>query len=186
MSTTVRMRPLADVVGQALQWTQPSALQRDHELRMDGDLVATLRFEKGSLATAEAAVGSWTFKREGLWRPRVTVRRAGNDRNIAAFRPHMGGIGELTFNDNREFQLTSNPLGSEWIWKVGDQVLIRFSGPHGLIKANGTVEVKPDAAALTDLSLLVTLGWYLILLHLQEVAVTATSAVVAARVAAVR
>jgi len=55
-------------------------------LRAGDDLVATLRFQRGSLADAEAEGHHWTFKRQGFWQPRVTVRLAGSDADVAVFR----------------------------------------------------------------------------------------------------
>src|SRR5262245_10227010 len=80
------VRSLAEVVGQELQWVRPSARRKYDELRSGEETVATLRWQKGSLAVAEVGDGRWTFKRQGFWRQRVTVRREGSDVDIAGFR----------------------------------------------------------------------------------------------------
>lgn len=180
-------RRLADLVGQELEWSQPATTRRAYELRAADEVVATLRFERGTLAYGEAEGGQWSVKREGFWHPQVTVRVPGSDSNIASFRAHMGGSGDLVFSDGRSFRLAStNALHTEWVWQQDDQVLVRFQGRHGVIKANGTVEVEPQAAGLAELALLAVLGWYLILLHAQDTAAAATGAIVASRVAVVR
>ncbi|HEY0722558.1 MAG TPA: hypothetical protein VGD41_00915, partial [Pyrinomonadaceae bacterium] len=63
------MRKIADVVGQELEWVQPSVFKMQYELRAGDELAATLRFRSsfGSLATGESADGCWTFKRIGFW-----------------------------------------------------------------------------------------------------------------------
>jgi hypothetical protein len=51
------------------------------------DPFAVLRWAKrwGSLATGESADRYWSFKRVGFLRPRITIREAGSDSNVAVF-----------------------------------------------------------------------------------------------------
>ena len=175
------MRPISEISGQELLWIQPAALKRQHELRAGDDVVATLTFQRGSLADGEAAGGHWTFKRQGFWQPRVTVRTAGSDVDLAVFHPRWVGGGTLEFPDGRAARLSSaNFWQSEWVWQENEKPLIRFTGRHGFIKANGAVEIQPDAAALADLAMLVLLGWYLILLHAEDSAAASSAASVVA------
>jgi hypothetical protein len=157
------------MAGDELLWIQPVARTREHELRAGDDVLASLRFQRGSLADAEAADHHWTFKRQGFWQPRVTVRVAGSDADVAIFRPHWAGGGILEFADGRTVRLSSaNFWQSEWIWQEKDQPLILFKGRHGIVKARGAVEIQPGAAGGPDAALLVLLGWYLILLHAED------------------
>jgi hypothetical protein len=163
------VRSISETADQELLWTQPAAFQREHELRAGDDVVATLRFQRGSLADAEAAGAHWTFKRQGFWQPRVTVRAAGSDVDLAVFHPRWVGGGTLEFPDGRALRLSSaNFWQSEWLWQDAEKPLIRFKGRHGFIKANGAVEIQPEAIANPDLAMLVLLGWYLILLHAED------------------
>ena len=175
------MRPISQLAGEELLWTQPAARRREHELRAGDDVVATLRFQRGSLADAEAEGHHWTFKRQGFWQPRVTVRVPGSDADIAVFRPHWAGGGTLDRSDGRSVNLrTVNFWHSEWVWQEKDQPLILFKGRHGFVKARGAVEIQPGAASRPDAPLLVLLGWYLILLHADDTAAASTAAAVAA------
>jgi hypothetical protein len=174
------VRPIAETGGQELLWIQPAALKREHELRAGDDVVATLRFQRGSLADAGAAGGHWTFKRQGFWHPRVTVRTAESDDDLAVFHPRWVGGGTLEF-PGRALQLSSaNFWQSEWVWQDGDKAFIRFKGRHGLVKARGAVEIHPEDASRPDLAMLVLLGWYLILLHAEDSAAATSAASVAA------
>jgi hypothetical protein len=165
------MRPISGAAGEELLWVQPAAGRREHELRAGDDVVATLRFQRGSLADAEAEGHHWTFKRQGFWQPRVTVRVAGSEADLAVFRPHWAGGGTLELADGRTVNLhAANFWQSEWVWQEKDQPLILFKGRHGLIKAKGAVEIQPGAAGRPDVALLVLLGWYLILLHADDTA----------------
>ena len=175
------MRPISQLAAEELLWTQPAARRREHELRAGDDLVATLRFQRGSLADAEAEGHHWTFKRQGFWQPRVTVRVPGSDADIAVFRPHWAGGGTLDLSDGRSVNLrTANFWQSEWVWQEKDQPLILFKGRHGFVKARGAVEIQPGDASRPDAPLLVLLGWYLILLHADDTAAASTAAAVAA------
>jgi hypothetical protein len=175
------VRPISEIPGQELLWIQPAARKREHELRAGDDVVATLHFQRGSLADAEAAGGHWTFKRQGFWQPRVTVRTPGSDADLAVFHPRWVGGGTLEFPDGRAVRLSSaNFWQSEWVWQENEKPLIRFKGRHGLIKARGAVEIQPDAPALPDLAMLVLLGWYLILLYAEDSAAASSAASVAA------
>ena len=48
------MRPISGAAGEELLWVQPAPSRPEHELRAGEDVVATLRFQRGSLADAEA------------------------------------------------------------------------------------------------------------------------------------
>ena len=175
------MRPIAETAGEELLWIQPAARRRDHELHAGDDVVATLRFQRGSLADAEAEGEHWTFKRQGFWQPRVTVRAPGSDADLAVFRPRWAGGGTLEFADGRTAQLRSaNFWQSEWVWQEKDQPLVLFKGRHGFVKARGAVEIQTGAVAREDTPLLLLLGWYLILLHADDTAAASAGATVAA------
>ena len=179
---TDRMRPLADFAGQELHWVQPAALRREHELRGADEVVATLVFGRRTFATGIADAGQWSFRRAGLWRPQVTVRGAGSETDMAFFRPHRSGGGALDFPDGRLLRLSSASVWqSPWVWRKGDNELMRFRGGQGLLKAGCAVDIAPHAARMPDLALLALLGWYLILLYAQDEA--AASAAAAAAIA---
>ena len=91
------MSTIRENVGQDLTWIQPARTQQAFELHAGDKVVATLRFERASLATGEADVHRWTFKREGFWHPRVTVRLPDSDDNAATFQPSWSGGGPVQF-----------------------------------------------------------------------------------------
>jgi len=164
------MRRLAEVVGQELRWTRPSARRKYDELRAGEEIVATLRWQKGSLAVAEVGDGRWTFKRQGFWRQRVTVRQEGSDVDIAQFELGWWGGGTLDPGAGRRFRWGSaNFWRSNWQWTAEDDTpLVRFVGQQRWTKMEGAVEVEPAAADLPELPLLATLGWYLLVMTANE------------------
>jgi hypothetical protein len=98
------MKAIPEVADQPLRWTRPALLKREYELRAWDDVVATLRWQKtfGSLALAETADGTWTFKRSGfLPRPiddrmiRIALHGPANDpavqRRVGRYRLAFSG-----------------------------------------------------------------------------------------------
>jgi hypothetical protein len=162
-------------------WCQPKALHRTFELR-DGDrLLGTLRFLKsfGSLAEASLASGEWTFKRVGFIRPRVTVRRRGQETDLAVYQPKgWGAEGDLGFVSGRSYGWKStNFWATKFAFVDGvGKALVTFkpgaeeSKWSDLFKYQALVEIDPSANWLEELPVLVSLGWYLMILHHEETA----------------
>lgn len=176
------MRSIREVAEQPLRWSQPSALKREYELHAGDDVVATLRWQKtfGSLALAETAGGSWTFKRSGFLRPKVTVRMLGSEMEVGVFKPGWGGEGTLRFSEGPcyEWQNTSF-WRSEWAFaNDAGESLVHFKPEPAFFKQSAEVKVELCAVALPELSLLTVLGWYLMLL-LSEDSAGAAAGVVA-------
>ena len=177
------MRTIREVAGQELVWVQPARMKQSFELRAGDEVVATLRWERSSLATGETAGQQWTFKREGFWHPRITVRVPGSDDNVALFNPGWTGGGTLELAQGRTLHFgAANFWRSEWAWEEKkDSPLVRFKSHPGLLKTEGQVEIEASAAESSDLPLLVVLGWYLLILFARDTSAQAgaTAAVVA-------
>lgn len=166
------MRRFRDLIGQELMWVQPKRLTRRYELRAGEDLSATLQWQKtfGSLAVAESADGQWTIKRSGFLRPRVTIRVAGSDSDIAVFEAGWWGDGILEIlGGPRFFWKSLNFWRSEWAWMGADgALLLRVKTKFTLTKMEGRVQIEPTAGSIPQLSLLAILGWYLIVLMAKD------------------
>jgi hypothetical protein len=166
------MQAIRAITGQELIWQQPHALERRYKLRGDDEVVARLTWEKrfGTLAAAETSTGRWTFKRVGFWRPRATVRTEGSDTDLAVFEPRWTGAGTLTTTAGREYRWSSNNIWqTAWQWSdTADIPLVRFASRQGLTRMSARVETLPAGEGLDDLALLVTLGWYLLILLIDD------------------
>ena len=161
-TTTVDVRAIA----RNLVWVQASRRARTFELRSGEDVVGTLHVPRGFFADAEMAGNHWTFERQGFWHSRVTVRIAGSDAEVALFLARWTGGGSLELPRGRKLRFSSvNLLRSEWVWQESTEApLVRFKGPHGLLRARAQVDISPNAVGDPDMPLLLLLGWYLILL----------------------
>jgi hypothetical protein len=81
----------------------------------------------------------------------------------------------LDLSPTRRFQRVAtifsptNPI--QWTWQQTDATPLVLIRPYGLMKIRGMVEITPAAAALPELDLLVTLGWYLLPFGLYRLAI---------------
>ncbi len=132
-----------------------------------------------TLAAADSGDDHWTFKREGFWHPRVTVRVAGSEIDLATFRPGWAGTGTLELPPARQITWAAADLWrSRWTWQETDgRPLVHFERHRGWNEFEGAVEIEPAAAHLPEAPPLVSLGWYLLALLARDIT---TAAVVAA------
>jgi hypothetical protein len=171
------MRPISEVRDQELAWTQVGYCQGEHELRTGDEAVATLRWRGGSLAIAETADGCWSFGRPGYRRSRVSVKTAGSGTEIAAFSSHWTGGGTLELAGERSFHWSpTNVWRSRWIWRGTDGEALVSLRSRQRLKLSGLVERAQAAAALPELDLLVTLGWYLLVMRARDSTTDAVAA----------
>lgn len=172
------MRKIAEVAQQELVWVQPARLKQGFELQAMDEVVATLQFERSSLATAETAEQQWTFKREGFWHPQVTVRLPDSDDNVAVFKPSWMGGGSLEISEGRLLRFgAANFWHSQWDWSDTESqaTLVHFKSRAGLMKTDGQVDIESEAVTYSELPLLVVLGWYLLILFARDAAAVIAS-----------
>jgi len=156
---------LEQAVGQELEWRQPEVLRRFYQLTQDGREIAMLRFESscGSLATGQCGQTQWTFKRTGFLSPKISVREAGSEANLALFSPGWMGAGCVVFNSGRRYHLRhTNFWGTEWAFEAEDgTAAITLSGHQGFFKQGGAASVTQSAAGLPETPVMLLLIWYL-------------------------
>lgn len=167
------MQALLETGRHELVWTQPRARTPAYELYAGEDLVATLHW-RGSLAEACTAGCQWTFERGGLWHPHVTVRAAGSDADLATFTARWTGTGTLECGGGRCFQWRAQDVWhTHWAWQDAEGTTLMRIGAQakseqGGRASKGLVELTPAAVGLTELPLLVLLGWYLVVLQARD------------------
>jgi hypothetical protein len=160
-----RLKRIVEMAGRELEWNQPHATQRQFVLVAAGETLATLEFRSmlGSLATAETADGTWTFKRVGFWKPSVTVRAADSEAEVATFRNNTWSAGgTLELPDGRRYPANSNFWMTSFEFKNENQeTLVRYTRMRGVFHRAASVEIGAAGARLAELPWLVALGWYL-------------------------
>jgi hypothetical protein len=181
------MRSLRTVKTGTLRWVQSASLSENFELREGADALGSLTWGSscGTLASAVCEDGRWTFKRVGFLNPCVTARASGSEANAAVFRPRLWGDGLLELSGGRVVEW--RPAGlwrNEWFFCETDGGrLITFKlenteGLKGLLKDEGRADFSPGAVTRPEFTLLVFLGWYLLVLYQRDsdaaVAITAS------------
>ncbi len=178
------MRTIREIGQQELTWTQPRKSRRDYELRAGEEALATLRWDRQQrqVAAGEAAEGRWTFRRQGFLHQQVEARLSESELVIARFQPLWRGGGTLELPDGQRFGLRPTSFwNAEWAWTTaGNDILLRIKRAARPSATKGQVDLLPGASALPEVSLLILLGWYLIMLAADD----ATTATIAASVAA--
>ena len=158
------MKSLRAAAGMPLEWLHPDLFRREHELRGGTDLYGSLSWERmfGSLATAETADGSWTFKRSGFMTTEVTARVTGSDATVASLRPGWLGKGTLIVG-NELFDWSSTGFWhAAWGFsRPGGAPVVQFQPKFTLLRRATDVVIDASAWAMPELPLLVTLGWYM-------------------------
>ena len=166
------MPTLRDTLGIELLWEQDGLLSRQYELRGKDQVFAGLRWEGsfGSLASATTESGSYTFKRTGFLRPRVTVRPSGADTEVATFQPNWLGHGPLLIQSARQYYWSNAGFWqAAWGFASPDGArLVEFRPRFSVARKITGVEIAPSALANPDVPLLAAFGWYLLVMMAQE------------------
>lgn len=168
------MKSLKEIPDEHLTWIQPKAMHQLYELRIKEDIYGTLLFPKsvGSLAEAETNDGKWSFKRVGFFNTKITIRNFGEEKDIAVFKPNLiASTGILEFANGKSFHWhSSNFWQTKFEFKNAEEetVVIFRSGVEEAklkdwFKTQARVEIPENKKNLDELSLLILLGWYLII-----------------------
>ncbi len=130
--------------------------------------VAGLRWARhgGSLATAEVSTGTWTLKRGGFLNPRLTVRVAGTETEVARLSAHLSSH-RVEVRGGHSYALHRAGLLVP-AWKVstegGAEILHIEPVREGRKLEGGAVLVSSTGVADPDLLLLAVVSWYFIVL----------------------
>jgi len=136
---------------------------------LDGQEVGSLEFSgaHGSLAVARSAKGSWTFKRSGFLRPKITIRRAGSDLDYAFESMNWSGGGRLQIVGGESFRIRRSGI-------LRPQLVVRDSSRNVLMSlrvnprsGEASVLVMANPNLSEEEHLLAALTWYSITLTLR-------------------
>ena len=170
------MKNIREVGNQPLTWHQADEGKASWELRAGLDVVGTVTWQNptadGTLVIATSADGRWSFKRVGVFSPRVTVRVAGTDTDVAIVTPHLG-TSVVDFPGGRVVHFTRSGF---WL----NEFTFADSNGERLLafKEAGTrVEIATGAETRSDASLLALLGCYLLHLYARDMESAAMVAV---------
>lgn len=160
-------------------WKQEDSWGKHFTLTTLGGSIASLQLASGFGTRAEAVHGNhhWSFKRTGFWRPKVTVRIAGREEDIALFTPQWMYAGHLVVQQQRHYAWKHIHLFSfGYQWETFDGTpLVSFPNETFTFSLTSRVEMTDAGSRSPDLPLLETLGWYLMILMARDGAVVVGS-----------
>ncbi len=171
---------LEETMDHPLEWRQTALLRRAFQL-MDGEEeVGSLRFVStvGTRAAGEYRGKQWTFKRTGFLTPKITVRAADSENDLAVFTPGWNGKGWVAFAAGPRFHLQhKNFWGTEWVFEREDgTAVVALSGRHGMLKQHAAAGIAPGAESQAETPVLLLLIWYVRILVNADAASTAVIA----------
>ena len=157
---------------------------RCYSLRANSEVCGSLQFARGrsSLATARTSNAGWTFKRVGFFTPIISIKSEESGELEAVFHPRgTRSVGVLETRSGESY------LWNERFWSVSHTKHALSGKPVILFMEAGTLEstigsldavsagvlMEPTAYRLPHLPLMLTLGWYLMLLKDEETVVAA-------------
>jgi len=176
--------------GDHFEWKQPKAVNRSFELTRAGQPFGAMEFRSfwGTLARTSDPIQPWSFKRVGFLNPHITIRMLASDSDYALFIPTMFSGGTLRPPDGR--LVSWQPLNfwrTHWHFSnMRSLPLLTFRQhyhPEGKVELSEVfkiqAEVRVESNHITNLefSMLVNLGFYLLLTQAMDaVAMAAASA----------
>lgn len=132
---------------------------------MDGaDVVGELSYAKsaGTLARAESGDAIWTFKRCGLWKPYISIRKEGTHTNLA--RIILGWHNVLMSEPplRRVHFRNSSFWHNEWSWVTDeDETIMKFKPAHDH-HMRGKILIHEKFRQDGWLMMMALLGWYML------------------------
>ncbi len=172
--------------GDIFFWTQPKATSRIFELQRDEKPFGTLEFRSmwGTLAISKDPIQEWSFKRVGFLTPHITVRMPNSDSDYALFDPKVFGGGMLHTPDGRPYRW--EPLNN-WHtkWRFTDKrgaPIMTFVQDAEEFKLSDLFTIQSEAIVESsritnqEFSMLVNLGFYLVVLNSMDASAAAAAA----------
>jgi len=171
-SMSVRQQPELPQAG--MKWKKLSLFSRSYELRAGDQRFGSLAWGNlfSNQARGEILGSAWTFRRHGILKAIITLRRPGSEAAAGVFRYGWSGDGILELESGRRYHWRRLSFwGCRWAFvdDAGrDKARFRL---EGFLHGCASVELSEDNEG--DTPLLVLLGWYLRVLAEGDAAVVA-------------
>ena len=180
------MNEFAVSAGDKFSWRHPKATTRFYELSRREEPFGTLEFRSiwGTLAWAKNPIQDWSLKRMGFLNPHITIRMADAESDYALYYPKIFGGGTFQMSDGRPFAWEPvNFWRTKWRFlnKSGLPVLSFAQGSEEfklseLFKFQATAKLESSRVTNLEFSLLINLGFYLMVLNQSDTAAATAAA----------
>ena len=179
------MEEFAVKAGDVFTWTQPKATRRFFELKRGEAPSGKLEFRsmRGTLAWPINPIQDWSFKRTGFLNPRLTIRMPDAESDNTLYYPKIFSGGSFQMLDGRNFAWEPvNFWRTKWrfIDKSGFPLMSFEQSPEEfklteLFKLHATATLESSRMTNQEFSMLINLGFYLIVLKQSGTAAAAAS-----------
>jgi hypothetical protein len=153
-----------------LRWRQPSFWTRHYELTDDNRPYARLEWQSflSSKARATFRDTTWEFQRRGIFRRRVTIHLLATGQSVGEMAMRWSGAGTLQMADGSQYEWCRyNFWSTRFGFESAGRPIAEFHRRFGL-RTNVDVAVRAAGTDAPHLSLLLTLGMYLMMLIEQD------------------
>jgi hypothetical protein len=161
------MQHLSQTKNQIMTWTRREG--RHFELTSGDHVFADLSWHSmfGSLAIGATADGQWTIKRVGFFRPRVTVRLPDHDADFATLQYSRYGESVLQLNDGSTYRwkATKRRRSERGFFTADGRLVVSCIPRTKWFRFEADMLIEPGQEMCRDVSLLVLLGWYRLVLE---------------------
>jgi hypothetical protein len=180
------MKKPSDMEASSLYWEQPRILNNQYILVGGVDSLARIELKMSATPSAVALAGEkrWFIKQVGFLSPHVTVQEDGGEGALAVYTPGwISAKGVIKFASGVQYQWQATDIwSSKYVIsdRQGVDLVTFISGSRNksfsnFFKQQAQVIIGADAWRINELTILVLLGWYLILLYEAEQSTLATS-----------
>jgi hypothetical protein len=148
-----------------LNWHQLSNWKKSYVLKFDTEIIATLDHESiwKNQAIGKTAIGEWSIKISGIFKPEFTVRRKGKDKNLMQMSIYLHkSKSMLTFPSGKNYEWKKlGIMTNEFGWFYNDELIFDFNFVLSLTdKKRFKITFNKSNFCDEDLSLLLLIGTY--------------------------
>lgn len=175
------MPSLRDLIGQEMTWVPTATFKTRFDLVTGDTTIASLDMSNWTTkATATVPEGTLVMQLEGLSRRKATIYAAEQGAAIATYqRKWSGTSGILQFPDGRELKWTkTNFWGNEKAWRDQMGIIDYVQFHTRSFSRKVEVMISPQAAEIPELSMLLVLGLYNIIIERRDAEAASSAATV--------
>lgn len=164
------MQSLSQSKNQILTWTKRKG--RHYELTLGNAVYADMRWDSafGSRAIGSAAEGQWAIARAGVLHQTITAHQLNRGVDSATLQYCRYGVSSLQLMDGMVYHrsATGQRLREQGFFTAGGELVCGWTLRTNWTHLEAGVRIAPGQEQCRDLSLLVLLGWYCLVMEYDD------------------
>ncbi len=161
------MKSFSEISSSRLILENSESDKKIFDLKDNSEIVAQLEFMKfwGSLAEVHTTEQVWSLKRTGFWQNKITVRKKGEEQNVAIIPYSYAKIEYISSDGTHLFLKNTSVWNSEWCWVTTEnQNVIEYRLTNCLECSGGLTINESFKEKIPNLLLIAMIGWYILIL----------------------